>query len=196
MTQTLLPSSAASGRIRTSVILDDGSKIPLSLWLPNLVTFSWGHVVSQLLAGQDEFRIGSMYFEFENTPGLGDPVSVPTLDRSRSVDYYNGLASSPTRDYLRVGLTARSLFNSDESKFPKSNGVSFFARTSGVAGVHGKPFSHNDNSVIFGGSLVSTPDADDATRDVIFSSFYFPPDEQVPKTGSVQFGLDWEITCS
>ena len=188
--------SRAVGRVRTYAVMPDESATLTSDWIPNLVTNNWGHIMAQLLAGEDQFRIGSVYLEFENTANPGDSVAAPELSRARDIDYYNGLSSSPTRDYLRVDLTARTLVNSDESVFTRENAINFFARTSGVVGVHGKPFSHNDNSVIFGGSLVSTPVVNDATRDVVFSSFYFPEDEQVPKVAFIHFGLDWEITFS
>jgi len=164
-------------------------------WLSNLVVYEWGAIVSRLLAtGDVAYRIGGMYLEFENVATPGDPVSPPTFDRTRDIEYYNELATNPDRDYIRVAMTAHEIGSSDEELYPKDNQLVFFARSAGLEGVHGKTFSHTANSVIFGASLVAFVDRDDATRDLILSSFYFPTEEQQPKLSTSQVGLEWELT--
>lgn len=169
------------------------------LWLPqtafkkNLVLNQWGTIVSKLLSSGDaRYRIGGMYLEFENTASPGDPVSAPSFDRTRDVTYYDDLAGSGNRDYLRVPMTASQLL-SDGDGFV-NNQIVFFARSGGTTGVHGKTFSDSVNSTVFGASLVAFIDDNDATQDLLLSSFYFATADQQQKLSTSQVGIEWELT--
>lgn len=142
-----------------------------------------------------QYGIGGMFFEFENVADSDDAVSSPTVNRdpAEGVEYYNGLADSADRDYLRVPLIAGLLNSSDEVNFPNGNTPTFFAQTTGVAGVHGKPFSDASNSKVFGGALVAFVDNDDPTRDLVLSRFYFDPAAQQVKLSTSQIGLEWQV---
>lgn len=166
-------------------------------WVSNLVLREWGGIVGKLLTlGSNNYRISTMYLEFENVPVPNTPVSIPVFDRDppSGVSYYNGLITSLNRDYLRVPMIAGILDSTDQILYPNGNLLTFFAQTSGVVGVHGKPFSDANNSVVFGGALVATPDVNDATQDLILSRFYFPVADQQPKLPTGQIGLEWELT--
>lgn len=166
-------------------------------WMPNLVVYEWGTIVGNLLNGKGlNYRIGGMYLEFENVASPGDTVTPPTFDRTRDINYYTNLSGSATRDYLRVGLTASQLTSSDASLFPGGNVCTYFARSQGVTGVHGKTFSDSANSVIFGASLVAYIDSSDATQDLILSSMYFDTADQQAKLSTSQIGLEWELTLN
>jgi hypothetical protein len=164
-------------------------------WSPNLVVYEWATIVGNLLNGTGlNYRIGGMYLEFENVATPGDTVTAPAFDRTRDVSYYTGLSGSSDRDYLRVGLTATQLTSSDSSLFPGGNKCTFFSRSSGTTGVHGKTFSDSVNSVIFGASLVAYVNSTDATQDLILSSMYFDAADQQAKLSTSQVGLEWELT--
>jgi hypothetical protein len=75
-----------------------------------------------------------------------------------------------------------------------NNQLVFFARSSGMTGVHGKSFSYASNSVVFGASLVAFVDATDATQDLLYSSIYFATEDQQQKLATSQIGLEWPIT--
>ena len=168
---------------------------PTTDWQKNDVVYEWGAIVGRCLTlGTLNYRIAGLYLEFENTASPGDPVTVPTLDRTRDIEYYNNLSGSAVRDYLRVPLTAHTFGTSDVDLFPKGNQPVFFARTQGVEGVHGKAFANANNSTVFGGSLVAFVDNGDPTQDLIFSSFYFEVAEQQPKLTTSQVGIEWELT--
>ncbi len=190
--------SAATGRVKAYTVFDVGAE-NVSGWqantdfVRNLVVYQWATIVAKLLAtGDSRYRVGGMYLEFENTDNPGDTVSPPTFDRTRSIGYYNSLSLSADRDYLRVPLTAAT--TASHGTGLSDNQISFFARSSGVAGVHGKSFSAASNSVIFGGSLVSFVDSADYSQDLIFSSWYFDTADQQQKLPSSQIGIEWEMT--
>jgi hypothetical protein len=166
-------------------------------WVPNLVVYEWATVVGNLLNGTGlNYRIGGMYLEFENVASPGDTVTPPTFDRTRDINYYTNLSGSSNRDYLRVGLTAAQLTSSDSTLFPGGNKCTYFARSQGATGVHGKTFSNAANSVIFGASLVAYIDSSDATQDLILSSMYFATADQQAKLSTSQIGLEWELTLN
>ena len=185
------------GRVR----LHDASSSDHKLWTPknrfskNQVLYEWGAIAGRLLrSGGLQYRIAGMYLEFENVPSPGDPVSVPTYGRTRDVEYYNNLAGSSVRDYLRISMTVSTFESSDVDLYPKGNQPTFFARSQGLVGVHGKTFSDSVNSTIFGAALVAFVDDTDATQDLILSAFYFDIADQQPKLSTSQVGLEWELT--
>lgn len=187
------------GRARLhSVRLDNSQReiwTPRHSWKKNLVLYQWASIVGRLItSGENKYRISGVYLEFENVASPGDPVSVPSYTRTRSIEYYNDLADSSDRDYLRAAISATQLHSSDSDLFPSGNQPVFYAKSSGVAGVHGKPFGYASNSVVFGASLVAFPHETDYTQDLIFSTVYFDPSDQQPKLATSQVGLEWELT--
>jgi len=180
------------GKVRVYSVTDN-SWTAVTEYNHNLVLYQWAEIASKLLTtGDSRFRIGGLYLEFANTVSPGDAVAMPSLDRSRNVEYYNALSGSATKDYLRVPLTASPI--SSQGTGLSNNQITFFARSGGIAGVHGKPFSYASNSVIIGASLVAFVDATDATRDLLFSSFYFAEEDQQQKTATSQVGIEWVLT--
>jgi hypothetical protein len=163
------------------------------VWLPRFAAFrrnaflyTWGHLAAQSLGrGDRNYRISTMYLEFQNgaTPGS---VAPPAFDPDDGVEYYDALASSPNRDYLRVPIEATPnivVAPGYEALLPPDQGnrVIFAVQTGGTQGVHGKPFSEGVGSVVFGIALVATPVLNDATADILLSRHYYDPADQVPK---------------
>ena len=165
---------------------------PNPIWQRNLLVYEWGAVVARALAeGLPIYRIAAMYVEFVNVATPGDAISIPALDRTRSLDYYTGLQHSPDRDYMRVDMQSSSVFSSDEELFPKGNAVTFSARTNTGIGVWGKQFSYAANSVIVGGALVAKVNPIDPTQDLLFSAWYLTALTQQPVAASGQHAIDW-----
>lgn len=165
-------------------------------WVKNQVLYEWGALVGNLLLRKGlNYGIAGMYIEFENVTNPGDPVTPPTLTRNadEGVSYYNELIASTTRDYLRVPLIAGALNSTDDTKFPKGNAPTFFCQTSGVVGVHGKPFGDTYNSTVYGGALVAFVDNSDYTQDLVLSRFYLDADKQQIKLPTSQVGVEWEL---
>lgn len=161
--------------------------------------YEWGAIFANLLMRRGlNYGVGGMYVEFENVASPGDPVSAPDFTRSpdEGVGYYNDLALSPDRDYLRVPLIAATLDSSDAVSFPHGNLATFFAQTAGVTGVHGKAFSDSANSTVFGGALVAFVDDADHTRDLVLSRFYLETASQQPKLATGQVGFEWRLTLN
>lgn len=199
------------GRVRLSLVGMRGCALPHDVvfpcrpadwtpitgrWLPNLVLYEWGAIVGrQLVTGGTAYKIGGMYIEFENEGDPDTPAVAPGLSRDadQGVAYYNALSTSPDRDYLRVPLVAATLESSDEVKYPKGNLMTFFAQTSGVAGVWGRPFSDASNSRVFGAALVATPDWGDATQDLVLSRVYLDAADQQVKLPTSQVGIEWGL---
>ena len=179
------------GRARLSSVLDLGS------WVHNDTLYGWATVVGQLLTGAPDgkpYKIGAMYFEFENNGGAA--VTAPSFTRSDGLSYYSGLSVHATRDYLRVPLIAATLASSDESLFPGGNVTTYYAQTAGTVGVHGKAFNSGVQSRVFGAALVSTPEFSDASQDIVYSRLYFPTAEQLIKLAGSQLSISWERTYS
>ncbi len=164
---------------------------------PNTVMYDWATVAAKLLAGQSEYKVAGMYFEFQNVADPDDAVAIPSYDRAGGIAYYEGLADSDDTDYLRVALTAAVVTvgdgADDADRYPAGNVTTFFAQTQGTVGTHGKPFNDAVFSKVFGGALVAMPDPEDASLDLIVSRFYFPSDKQQVKLAGAQIGNAWPL---
>jgi len=204
----VVPDDKAFGRVRAHRVVNQkpGDQpyrlyVPEKneLWLPqtefkkNLVLNQWATIITTLLStGDARYRLGGFYLEFENTASPGDAVSPPTFDRTRDIEYYDDLAGSANRDYLRVPMTA--IQQKSEGDGFTNNQLVMFARSSGTQGVHGKTFSDSVNSKIFAASLVAFVDNNDATQDLLLSSFNFETADQQQKLSTSQVGVEWELT--
>lgn len=176
------------------------------LWVPrflkrrNQIQYDWARIALQCIGkGQSKYKISTIYVEFQNVAGPGDPASFPDFDRDEGVEYYTGLAGD--RDYLRLPLLSEPALSvaPDATNFFSGEGddfdtMTFFAQTAGALGVNGLEFSSGANSVAVGIALVATPVPADRTRDVVFGRAYFALDEQVPKEASHQIAVSWEQT--
>jgi len=189
-----LPSSYVRGRVQAFRVHDNGLTVPTSPVVDNAILYEWSAILSQLLLpGDARYRISGMYLEYRNLPG-GEltPVTPPTFDRTRTIDYYAGLGDSADRDYLRVPLTSFLLSSSAEGR--TNDLLTIFATSSGSTGVHGKPFSSVQASRVYGASLVAIPDPGDRTKDLLFSSVYLSGSAQPVKIQNSQIGLKWDLT--
>jgi hypothetical protein len=193
-TATKIKPGDGSGRARLSVVHPRHGVMHTMPFKDNLILFDWAAIVGNLLTtGNPNYKIGGMFLEFENVASEGDPVSIPSFDRSGGIAYYDSLSLSATRDYLRVPLISGTLESIDEVNFPDGNLMTFFAQSQGTVGVHGKEFSDTAISKVFGGALVAMPDINDSTQDKVFSRFYVETSDQQVKLATSQIGLTWEI---
>ncbi len=142
--------------------------------MSHLIMYDAATVFAQLLRGAPDgldYRISRMYVEFENNAGAA--VTPPTLsDRAEGISYYAGLSVHATRDYLRATVSHTTLDSAGED-YPSGNILTVDAHVSAGTGVHGKPFAAAQQSRVYGGALVATPDPDDPSQDLIVSRFYY-----------------------
>jgi hypothetical protein len=198
--------SYPTGRIRTYNVLGGRfrpcKQHPLrewqngSSWIDNLVLYEWATIVGNLLLRQGvTYGISGMYIEFKNVADPADAVALPTVtrDASQGLEYYTALSASPDHDYIRVPLISGLLNSTDAVKFPKGNAPSFFAQTSGLLGVNGKPFSATANSKVYGGALVAFVSPSDSSQDLILSRAYLASGQQKLKLDSGQIGIEWAL---
>jgi hypothetical protein len=162
----------------------------------NTWMYSYGYLVCQALSGIPGFALSGMYIEYQNVVSPSTPVSVPTFQRTDGQAYYEGLAATPDRDFLRVPMMntpTLSVTPGDEAAFDPGQGnmITCFAQSSGTTGMTGKPFGNTVNSKVCGVALIAMPVPDDRTQDVIFArSYYDVSDQQIPAIGE-QFGVSY-----
>lgn len=166
----------------------------------NQIQYDWGFVAAKTIGeGDRNFRVSSLYIEYENVTLPEDEVTPPSFTRGEGVDYYIELALSGVRDFLRVPLLVSPTIGIEagfEDWFTEGvngNLLTFYTQTQGTSGFHGKPFSAAANSKVFGAALVATPVFADQTQDVIFARTYFDTGDQEVKSASKQFGVTWDV---
>jgi hypothetical protein len=177
------------GRVRLSRLIEGQPPQLLTPWRPNLVVYSWAEIVANLLnTAAANYKLSGMLLEFKNVANAGDPVTPPSFDRTGGIAYYNGLSSSPDVDFLRVPILASGVTTSDTGAT-----FSVFAKDQGAVGVNGKPYDNAHHSKLYGAAVVAIVDPADRTRDLVFSRYYLPTDEQQLKLATGQLGIEWAI---
>jgi hypothetical protein len=156
---------------------------------PNEILFGGADIMARLLSGRPEFKIGALYFEFENGTHPA-AITPPSFTRKDGLSYYLGLTDDPVRDFLRVPLTTLPNIVSSDADDYEGNQVNFFAITEGVAGFHGKTFDASVSSAVFGIASAATPDPTETTTDVVFARAYSGVG-QVPKEDNFQIAAQW-----
>lgn len=190
----LHPIEHVRGRARMSLVAPDGRELIGGCWQHNAILYDWATIVgNRLIKDSPNYKLSFMYIEFENVAHPTDPVSLPVISRSGGIAYYEGLAHSLVRNYLRVPIISGVLTSSNTDHFPQGNLLTFYAQSQGVTGLNGLPFSNSHNSKVFGAALVAAPDPSDATQDLVFARLYYAAaDQQVKPSTSAQIGITWE----
>lgn len=187
--EVVRPREFIRGDLKIFDIAPDDSR-RLVCMVQNLYTYSGADIVTALVSGRPEYKIATMYMEFENLAAPGDPIVPPNYDRTSKVDYYSDL--SAPRDFLRVPLTLTpTILTSDEELF-SGNQVTFFGISAGNVGENGLPFIYTANSTVFGGALVASPVPDTQANDRLFSRTYWA-DAAVLKQQNHQIGVQWTL---
>jgi hypothetical protein len=163
----------------------------------NLILYGAADAMAQMLAGTPGYHVATMYMEFKNLAAPGDPITLPTFDRSGGIDYYNGLVASADTDFLRLPIHINPGFSTSDAANYANNKTTFFATSEGTAGFHGKPFGSGANSAVYGAALVASPDPEDQAEDIVFSRTYATLvsgwSAALPKESGTEIGVDWTI---
>lgn len=167
-------------------------------WTKNSLQADYAFVLGMLLGGHKEYALTTAYLEFQNVASPGDPADIITFDFTEGVEYYIGLSASADRDYLKVPLVLGrpTVDAANAAIFPKGNDIRGFAVSNGIVGVHGKPFSENDNSVLCAAAVVATPDINDPTQDLIFARWSAAEEDQWPAVDGKQTTVNWKLPFS
>jgi hypothetical protein len=175
------------------------------LWTPygsnhNDPQYSWGMIAAQCIGLKNPaYAVNAMYLEYANVASPSSTVAPPTVTRATGLSYYNGLAYTPDRDFLRVPLTNPPGLDIQPGYEPyftagiSGNLLHFFAMSNGSLGVLGKTFSSGVNSLVYGAALVATPVYADRSQDVILAIGYLPISQQTIKPPSSQAGVQWDV---
>lgn len=163
-------------------------------WKSNLILNSASTIAAKLCQGDSLYRLAVMYIEFANVASPGDTVAGPSFDATDGREYYDSLLLDETKDYLRVPISVFGLSASNETLFPGGNILTMMARTAGLVGMNGKPFSADYNSTIIGGAIAATPEPLNHDADVLFSRWYNEEEAQLLKLSTSQIAAEWAVT--
>jgi len=181
----------ASGALRLFSFNKATREIAKMIEIRNLILYGGADILALLAGGQSSYNLRTMYIEFENLADPSDPITPPTFGRADGVAYYNGLVSSPNRDFIRVALSVSPAFSTSGVDYV-NNIATFFGQSSGTVGFHGKSFGESSNSAIFGAALVASPDPEDQSKDIVFSRAYSGIDKILKQAG-FEIGVTWSI---
>lgn len=160
--------------------------------------FQYAEILARILGARDvNYLLNAAYVEFENVSSPGDPVALPDYSEDDDRTYYERLALTPNRDYLRIAIdqpATLALADGYENRGARYNRMTFNVRTSGSVGVNGRTFSDLVNSTVYGLAIVAVPDWGDRTKDLVFTRRYYPAANQVPKAAGRQIALRYVHT--
>jgi hypothetical protein len=174
------------------------------LWTPEPVAVAYntrqvaaGWLIAACVGLRDpNFAVNCVYLEYANVADPAAPVAAPSFATTDGRAYYDNLASTPDRDYLRVPLSITptiSIVPGQEAYFAAGTGnvVTWFAQSAGTVGANGKPFSSAANSKLYGVALVAAPVLGDRSRDVLLARSYYDAGGQQVKPPGGQFGVQY-----
>jgi len=163
-------------KIRTTGIVEianydkDGKQVGESLRGFNLRTIEGNEILARLAAGQEEYKIAGVYFEYENNAGV---PAIPGFDKTTDVDYFHSL-SNPN-DFVRAPLVSAPVLSTGDSLATgdavNNNRASFFALAIADEGDNGLDFTAAADSKITTVGLVATPVSGDRTQDLLYARF-------------------------
>jgi hypothetical protein len=143
---------------------------------------------AKVWGGYANYKVGAMYFEFQNLASPSDDPVYPSFVSSAGVEYFTGLEYAPDRDFLRVPI----LIGPSVSDTEAGQLLTLYAIAPDVsAGFFSKEFSGAVNSVVIGGALVATPDTNQS-NDIVMCRNY-PAGTKIPKTAGEQIGMVWNV---
>lgn len=148
----------------------------------NLVVYTGGDIIAQVLAGNAEYRISHMYFGFENTAGA--PVFAAPA-RSDTVAFFSGLVAP--QDYLRADILQPVLLDASDGNH-NSNRATFNAISVASVGENGTPFGSASNSKVATLGLVAAPTGD-VSGDVLYARYNLAT--ALPAAGGGQVSATW-----
>ena len=158
----------------------------------NTFMYEGADIIGRLAAGQTGYVPNMAYVEFIND-GIAPAVSVSRED-GRS--YYAGLETTGVPlgiDYLRVPLLFSPAVSASSAEYA-SNRVQWVVMSSGDTGVSGLAFSAEALSAVYGFALVSAPDVNDRTQDLVFARVYL--ETPLSKLATSQIHARWPYTFS
>ncbi len=147
----------------------------------NLVTYQGADIVSHLLAGDFNFRLSRMWFEFDNA-GPASPTPARS-DTSASVR----AAAVGTRDIIRGPLVAQPILApSDVLKYTSNRGTYHALSQGSVGEINGLAFSAAAGSTIFALCLVVSPGPGTTIADdLVYARFKLATPLDVGSSGQV-----------
>lgn len=148
----------------------------------NLVVYTGGDIIAQLLAGNIEYRISHMYFGFENTVGV---PSFAAPARTDVTGFFSGLIAP--QDYLRTPILLPTPLTAADGNH-NGNRATFSAIAVDVVGVNGVPFGSASNSQVATIGLVAAPTGV-VGGDVLYARVNLAT--ALPAAGSGQISATW-----
>lgn len=185
---------APKGRIR--VLERRASGLWLGDWTNNTTLKEAAAIEVRALSGVAGYKLGVMYIEFENALDPDAPIEGPSFgtDPEDAAAYYQSLADSADRDYVRAEVIASEIDSADETYYPRGNRLTLTAFAVAAVGAHGKPFGEAHGSRMFGAAVVASPDEGDPTLDLVYARAYLPDAKQRKKLSTGQLGVRWQLT--
>jgi len=158
-----------------------------------------GWALARYLLGDPAFQPNALYVEYANVVTPDTLIANPTVAKNSGLGYYDGLAGTTDRDYLRLYVRTPEIrvITGHEAYFAEGQGnlLRYRATTSGTTGIHGRPFAAAANSKVYGAALVATPRLDDRTQDVVLARGYYPQVSHKVKqpTGQLEVTYDFPL---
>ena len=131
-------------------------------------------------------KLDTAYLEFVN----GDPITPPDIYPADSLAYYDQLATTSDRDYLRVPILSHTVKQGTDGQ----SILSLIIVSDGETGVHGKPFSASSRSRIYGLALLASQSNE--RTDMLFARHYYGPNEQLEKCADAGVMLSFDLFFS
>jgi len=149
----------------------------------NLVVFNGGDIITQLLAGNQEYQISHFYFLYENTVGSPAPIAPARSDTATSLQ-----SITPPQDLLRASILDPVTLEAADVNHLFNRATFLSVTASSTGDVNGLSFGAGSDSKVFHLGMVAAPTGA-IGGDILYASFSLPT--EIPAAGSGQISAAW-----
>lgn len=149
----------------------------------NLVVYTGGDIIAQLLTGNLDYQITHMYFGYENTIGVPSKPAATRSDTAASIFH----ALTAPDDFLRAPILLPVTLDAADGNH-SFNRATFNAVANGSTGVLGLNYGAAFDSKVWGVALVASPGVD-YTGDWMYAYYVLPT--SLPAAGTGQVSATW-----
>lgn len=154
----------------------------------NTIVYSASEALNRLLAGQSEYKVGGIYFQFQNLASAGDPITPVSVAQTDTVDTFQAL-SSPN-GFVRAALSLEPAISTQGASYSNNRGTYYASiAESAIPVTAGITFGNSQNSALSAAGLVATPTSD-YLDDILIARVSLT--KLIPQVG-MKIGVEWII---
>lgn len=150
----------------------------------NIIVYTGGDIITQLLGSQSQYRISGVYFAFQNG---GTPVA-PSPSRLITASTFRALTAP--QDFIKAPVLIPPTFTASDVNHTANQATFVSIASATVGSLNALPFGSGSGSQVFMLGLIASPTGA-IPGDFLYAYFGLP--SPLPAAGSGQISASWMV---